>query len=272
MSSAQQSSPPALAGALGARATKSRACSRGERQRGPAVVGRGRRCPTASGRGPSGGGSRDRWRAPGSRRGRPRPARRSASRSARPPARPGCARARGARRRRGLARASGRRRRPRPRIRQLALQAGHVRALGQPEAAAPAAETAPVRGDPVRSWSRSPASVASSGRIAWLAAEVHSSTRAQRARRRRAGRGRGARTPARRRRSRPPPGAPRRPPALAAALQAARVLGVQRRPDLGQEAQVALARVAPHRLQLVAQHRGEPDGQRRAVESSSSGR
>ena len=53
---------------------------------------------------------------------------------------------------------------------------------------------------------------------------------------------------------------------LAAALEPLRVLGVHRRAHLAQEAQVAVARLAAHRLELVAEHRREADRDRRAVE------
>ena len=58
----------------------------------------------------------------------------------------------------------------------------------------------------------------------------------------------------------------RREHGLAAALESHRVLGVHLRAHVAQEAQVAVARLAAHRLELVAEHRREADRDRRAVE------
>ena len=69
VSSAQQSRPPPLAARSRRARRRSRARARAaSAQRGLVVVGRGRRCPRAAGRGPCGGGSRGRCRGPGSRR------------------------------------------------------------------------------------------------------------------------------------------------------------------------------------------------------------
>ena len=149
---------------------------------------------------------------------------------------------------------------------ELALEPRRVGALRQPEAAPPVAEAPHVGGraggqlEPQR--------------------RVGGEQRQQRVRGRRgpqlhAARARGRRPPDRGRALEGPLGervVARRPAhlggqlALAAALEPGGVLGVDRRPDLAQEAQVALARLAAHRLQLVAEHRGEPDRHRRAVE------
>ena len=126
---------------------------------------------------------------------------------------------------------------------------------------------------PVPSWSPRPASVASSGSTAWVADEVQSSTpleRAEGAEEIAAAPGEalgGALVVARR--STHLGGQLR----LAPALEAGRVLAVDQRADLVEEADEALARLAAHGLELVAQHRGEPDGDRRAARlQSSSGR
>ena len=119
---------------------------------------------------------------------------------------------------------------------------------------------------PVASWSPTPASVASSGSTACVADEVQSSTPAQSAERpeeiavaplEALG---GALVVARRAAHL---GSER---GLAAALEPLRVLGVHHGAHLAQEAQVAVARLAAHRLELVAEDRREPDRDRRAVE------
>ena len=53
---------------------------------------------------------------------------------------------------------------------------------------------------------------------------------------------------------------------LAPALEPGRILGVDRRADLAQEAQVTVAGVAAHGLELVAEHRSQAHGHWRAVE------
>ena len=53
---------------------------------------------------------------------------------------------------------------------------------------------------------------------------------------------------------------------LAAAFELRAVIRVDHGADVAQEGEVALARVAAHRLELVAQHGSEPDGHRRAVD------
>ena len=116
------------------------------------------------------------------------------------------------------------------------------------------------------SWSRRPASVAISGSSAWVAAEVQSSTPLERAE------GRDQVAAALLEvafRARVVTGGAahlRRQLGLAPSLQPVGVLGVDRRAHLAQEAQVALARLAAHRLELVTQHGGHPNRHRRAVE------
>ena len=154
---------------------------------------------------------------------------------------------------------------------EVALEPGLVGALGQPEAAAPAlAEAALVRGDagahlqPQRR-RRWPASAARRG-WPWR------STARRRASREggRAGRGRGARTPRRARvvaRRAAQLGGQLR---LARGVEPVRVLGVDRRADLAQEAQEAVARLAAQRLELVAEHRASGSTVTGAPSSTSS--
>ena len=114
---------------------------------------------------------------------------------------------------------------------------------------------------------RSPASVASIGSSAWVA--PRSTARPGRARANAPSRSRPRCSNAcsRAARSRPPRGAPRRP-----ARTRRRAPG-RRRPRRGSAArisrrkrQVAIARLAAHGLELVAQHRRQADRHRRAVE------
>ena len=143
VSSAQQSSPPSATRARGALHEVARVLA-GERQRGLAVVGAAGVVPgleVVDGAAVvvAVGAVRR-----GSRRGRSRPARPSASRSARPPGPPRWPPAAGgrSRRTRGLVDAEG----PHAVVGEVALQARRVGALRQPEAAAPLAEAAQVRG------------------------------------------------------------------------------------------------------------------------------
>ena len=149
---------------------------------------------------------------------------------------------------------------------QLALQPRHVGALGQPEAAAEVAEAALVRGRcRWPSWSaqarrRWPPAAAARGWPPRSTAPRRSSAREgaeQVAAARLEGR-------ARRARSRPPRGAPPRPARARRRARARRASSSWiARADLAQEAQEALARLAAHRLELVAEHGRQPDRDRR---------
>ena len=246
------------------RAPRSRARARA---RAPAPR-RGRRaaprCSRASGRGRCGPSSCGSRRPPGSRRFRSRPATRSPSRSAPPP---GPAPWRPAGGGRSPARRSGPRRRRARRARRARARAPEgtrTRAARSRRASRRSA-----RGGRRCRWPPAggrPASVAISGSSAvgrGRGPELHAAP----ARRRPApGRGRAPRSAPPRACSRRPRGAPRRPAAARPRRPARRVLRVDRRAHLAQEAQVAIAGVAPHRVELVAEHRREPERDRHAVD------
>ena len=144
---------------------------------------------------------------------------------------------------------------------------GLVRALGQPEAAAssPRRSGARARRRRAPTCSRRPASVASSGSTACVAVEVQSSVpsaanAAEQVAAAALERLVRAHVVAR--------GAAQlgRQLGLAGGVEPGRVLGVDRRADLAQEAQEAVAGLAAHRLELVAQHRRQAERHRRALE------
>ena len=150
---------------------------------------------------------------------------------------------------------------------QLALETRDVGALGQPEAAAPVAEPAQVR------------------RGAGGHLEPHAGVGGHQ-RQQPVGGGGGPELHAARARAKAPSrsrpalleglvgarvvggGAAHlgREHGLAGVVQPGRVLGVDRRADVAQEAEVALAGLAAHRLELVAQDGREPERDGRAVE------
>ena len=215
-----------------------------------------RRCSTASGRATCGGGSRGRCDGPGSRavapdqldrlpvdrhRHRPRLGghRRELVERAKPE-------------RIGLVHAEGSARRARP-ARARGPARRRTRAARSRRPSSPKRRT--CEAVPAPSCSRRPASVASSGSSAWVAARSTAPRRSSGGRRR-SGPGRGARTSPRRACSRPPRGAPRRPasarpprssPSASSAWTAVRISRRKR--------SEALARLAAHGLELVAQHR-----------------
>ena len=152
-------------------------------------------------------------------------------------------------------------------VRELAFQPGCVGALGQPEAALPRAEAAQVGGG-------------AGGQL-----EPPPGVGGQQRQQRVGGRGGPELDPVER-----PKGAHQIAPAaleghlgrgvvgrrapdlgsqgrFAATLEAPGVLGVDHGTDLAQEAQVALPRLSLHRLQLVTEHRCEPDRHRRTVQN-----